>query len=82
MDSNGKQHFNQRQTSDGRKGNRPPNRFEMEKSVENKSRLKNEDLSDKELLKKCLGGFTQNNNESFNALVWKFAIYITYIILI
>ena len=32
-----------------------------------------EDLSDKELLKKCLGGFTQNNNESFNALVWKFA---------
>jgi len=30
------------------------------------------DLSDKKLLKKCLGGFTQNNNESFNGMIWKF----------
>ena len=30
-----------------------------------------EDLSRPELLEKCLGGFTQNNNESFNGSVWK-----------
>ena len=29
------------------------------------------DLSRPELLEKCLGGFTQNNNESFNGSVWK-----------
>jgi len=27
------------------------------------------DLSDKKLLEKCLGGFTQNNNESFNGMI-------------
>lgn len=31
-----------------------------------------EDLAKKELLTRCLDGFTQNNNENFNALVWKF----------
>ena len=30
-----------------------------------------EDLSKEELLKRCVGGFTQNNNESFNQLIWK-----------
>lgn len=30
------------------------------------------DLSDPSLLRRCLGGKTQNNNESYNALVWKF----------
>ncbi|XP_044313131.1 uncharacterized protein LOC123037265 [Drosophila rhopaloa] len=29
------------------------------------------DLSKKELLERCLGGFTQNNNESYNQLIWK-----------
>lgn len=32
-----------------------------------------EDLSDSRLLERCVGGFTQNNNESFNALVWQIA---------
>ncbi|XP_074100551.1 uncharacterized protein LOC141528402 [Cotesia typhae] len=32
-----------------------------------------EDLSNPELLERCVGGFTQNNNESFNALVWQLA---------
>ncbi|XP_067210342.1 uncharacterized protein [Linepithema humile] len=32
-----------------------------------------EDLSKDELLERCLGGFTQNNNESFNQIVWKIA---------
>lgn len=30
-----------------------------------------EDLSKDELLERCLGGFTQNNNESYNQLIWK-----------
>lgn len=30
-----------------------------------------EDLSKKELLERCVGGFTQNNNESYNQLIWK-----------
>lgn len=30
-----------------------------------------EDLSKDELLERCVGGFTQNNNESFNQLIWK-----------
>lgn len=30
------------------------------------------DLSDPKLLNRCLGGRTQNPNESFNSLVWKF----------
>ena len=32
-----------------------------------------EDLSSRTLLERCLGGFTQNNNESFNSTVWKLA---------
>lgn len=31
------------------------------------------DLSSRDLLERCLGGDTQNNNESFNATVWRFA---------
>lgn len=31
------------------------------------------DLSANELLERCLGGNTQNNNESFNGLLWHFA---------
>lgn len=31
-----------------------------------------EDLSKSELLERCLGGFTQNSNESFNNSVWRF----------
>ncbi|EZA58127.1 hypothetical protein X777_01898, partial [Ooceraea biroi] len=31
------------------------------------------DLNDKKLLEKCLGGFTRNNNESFNDLFWRSA---------
>ncbi|XP_074096699.1 uncharacterized protein LOC141525900 isoform X1 [Cotesia typhae] len=30
-----------------------------------------EDLSNENLLSRCIGGFNQNNNESFNQLVWK-----------
>ena len=29
------------------------------------------DLSEQELLHRCLGGYTQNSNESFNNSVWK-----------
>ncbi|XP_071572857.1 uncharacterized protein [Temnothorax nylanderi] len=32
-----------------------------------------EDLSKDTLLERCVGGFTQNNNESYNQLVWKIA---------
>jgi len=32
-----------------------------------------EELSRDDLLTRCLGGFTQNNNESFNATVWSMA---------
>lgn len=28
-------------------------------------------MSKDELLERCVGGFTQNNNESFNQLIWK-----------
>jgi len=31
------------------------------------------DLSRDDLLKRCLGAFNQNNNESFNNVIWKFA---------
>jgi len=31
------------------------------------------DLSRKDLLERCLGGFTQNANESFNSLIWRLA---------
>jgi len=30
-----------------------------------------EDLSKDALLQRCLGGFTQNNNENLNQLIWK-----------
>lgn len=29
------------------------------------------DLSNENLLERCVGGFTQNNNESYNQLIWK-----------
>ncbi|XP_077256704.1 uncharacterized protein LOC143894388 [Temnothorax americanus] len=29
------------------------------------------DLSNKKLLERCVGGFTQNSNESYNQLIWK-----------
>lgn len=32
-----------------------------------------EDLSRNELLERCLGGYTQNNNECFNSTVWNIA---------
>lgn len=32
-----------------------------------------EELSRDELLNRCLGGYTQNSNESFNATVWNLA---------
>ena len=32
-----------------------------------------EDLSSDNLLQWCMGGLTQNNNESLNALIWSFA---------
>lgn len=32
-----------------------------------------ENLSRDDLLERCLGGYTQNSNESLNALIWKFA---------
>jgi len=32
-----------------------------------------EDLSRDDLLERCLGGHTQNANESFNAMVWRLA---------
>jgi len=36
-----------------------------------------EDLSKYELLERCVGGFTQNNNECYNSLVWQIAPKIT-----
>lgn len=32
-----------------------------------------EDLSTDKLLERCVGGYTQNSNESFNQLIWKIA---------
>lgn len=32
-----------------------------------------DDLSTDKLLERCVGGYTQNNNESYNQLVWKMA---------
>lgn len=32
-----------------------------------------EDLSTDDLLERCEGGFTQNNNESLNSVIWKIA---------
>ena len=37
------------------------------------------DLTDDELLKKCLHGTTQNRNESFNAMIWKRIPKVTYV---
>lgn len=34
-------------------------------------------LSNETLLNRCLGGFTQNNNESYNNLIWRIAPKIT-----
>ncbi|GFX10296.1 uncharacterized protein TNCV_1866911 [Trichonephila clavipes] len=30
-----------------------------------------EDLNNAKLLERCVGGFTQNNNESYDKLIWK-----------
>jgi len=35
------------------------------------------DLTDDELLKKCLHGTTQNRNESFNAMIWERILKVT-----
>ncbi|EGI57560.1 hypothetical protein G5I_14415, partial [Acromyrmex echinatior] len=32
-----------------------------------------EELSSDDLLSRCLGGYTQNNNESFNSVLWSIA---------
>ena len=32
-----------------------------------------QELSREDLLQRCLGGYTQNSNESLNALIWKYA---------
>lgn len=32
-----------------------------------------EDLTRDDLLERCLGAFNQNNNESFNQIIWKIA---------
>ncbi|KYM94754.1 hypothetical protein ALC62_14605 [Cyphomyrmex costatus] len=45
----------------------------LNKEVFNVIRPIYEDLSNDDLLNRCLGGFTQNNNESFNAVVWSLA---------
>jgi len=34
------------------------------------------DLSNEKLLERCIGGFTQNNNESYNQLIWKITLKI------
>ena len=34
------------------------------------------DLSKESLLERCVGGFTQNNNESLNQLIWKISLKI------
>ncbi|XP_035719369.1 uncharacterized protein LOC118440448 [Vespa mandarinia] len=33
-----------------------------------------EDLLDPKLLQRCAGGFTRNNNECFNSLIWQIAL--------
>lgn len=37
-----------------------------------------EKLSESDLLKRCIGGYTQNRNESLNSSIWKFAPKKTY----
>ena len=39
-----------------------------------------EELSNKDLLKKCLNGMTQNQNESFNAMIWAHIPKPTYVL--
>lgn len=35
-------------------------------------------LSDQDLLSRCIGGFTQNRNESLNSIIWRYAPKKTY----
>ncbi|XP_011881176.1 PREDICTED: uncharacterized protein LOC105569367 [Vollenhovia emeryi] len=48
---------------------RPP----LDSKVQEVIRTIYEDLSSHDLLIRCRGGFTQNNNESFNKTIWQFA---------
>ncbi|XP_046145882.1 uncharacterized protein LOC123989223 [Osmia bicornis bicornis] len=43
----------------------------IDEKIEKQIRPIYEDLSNDELLERCLGGHTQNPNESFNATVWR-----------
>lgn len=43
----------------------------LPKDVLNTNKPIYKDLSKDVLLERCVGGFTQNNNESFNHLIWK-----------
>ncbi|XP_018309191.1 uncharacterized protein [Mycetomoellerius zeteki] len=45
----------------------------LSQEIFNILKLVYEDLSRDDLLNRCLGGFTQNNNESFNSIVWSIA---------
>jgi len=38
-----------------------------------------EELNKDELLHRCLGGFSQNNNESLNSFIWSFALKCVFI---
>ncbi|XP_071574866.1 uncharacterized protein [Temnothorax nylanderi] len=50
--------------------NHPPS---LDSNVQELIRPIYEDLSSQDLLNRCCGGFTQNNNECFNKTVWQFA---------
>ncbi|XP_029169169.1 uncharacterized protein LOC114939099 [Nylanderia fulva] len=43
----------------------------IDETVENHIRPIYEELSNDDLMTRCLGGHTQNSNESFNSLVWR-----------
>ena len=43
----------------------------IDENIEKHIRPIYEDLSNDELMERCLGGHTQNPNESFNATVWR-----------
>lgn len=45
----------------------------LPKVVRNAIRPVYKDLSADELLKRCEGGYTQNNNESLNSMIWSIA---------
>ncbi|CAK9819101.1 hypothetical protein ANTQUA_LOCUS10048 [Anthophora quadrimaculata] len=45
----------------------------LHKDIQKHIRPIYEDLSRDDLLERCLGGHTQNANESFNAIVWRLA---------